>query len=363
MRILHVFRNPVGGLFRHVRDLARGQKQLGHEVAIFCDSTGGGAFAEHLIEEARGHCSLGITRAPISRAPGIGDFNGVQLVMKAAQSVKADIIHGHGAKGGLYARVAGWRLGIPNTYTPHAGSLNYEWNSIQGAIYLSSEKMLRRIGSGVCFVCHYEKQAFDRKVGIKGKPHVTVYNGLWPEDFKPAVARADATDFMTLGEIRPIKGIDVMLRALARIKGASVSVVGDGPNVGEYRALAESLGIASLVRFTGPKPWPEAVTMGRIMVLSSHNESFPYVVLEAGAAGLPLVATRVGGVAEVVAGEMLCPPGDVDALHAIMLKTFQRQGRNSDIAKELTRAVREKCSAVSMCRDISGFYETLINPR
>jgi glycosyltransferase involved in cell wall biosynthesis len=359
MRILHVFRNPVGGLFRHVRDLARGQTELGHDIAIFCDSRGGGAFADTLLEETRAHCGLGIFRSPISRAPGLGDIKGVRAVMETARKVKADVIHGHGAKGGLYARAAGWRLGIPSTYTPHAGSLNYDWNSAAGIVYLTMEMVLRRIGTGVCFVCNYEKHAFDQKIGINGKPNVTVYNGLWPEDFKVVATKPDATDFITLGEIRPIKGIDVMLRALARIDGATVSVIGDGPSKNEYQALAKTLGIADRVRFTGSKPWVEAVTMGRIMLLPSHNESFPYVVLEAGAAGLPLIATDVGGVAEVVPSDMLCPPGNVDALHAKMMEVLNGPGKQSPTTVALTTAVREKCSALGMCRELANFYGSL----
>jgi glycosyltransferase involved in cell wall biosynthesis len=359
MRILHVFRNPVGGLFRHVRDLARGQSAIGHEIGIFCDSRGGGDFATKLLEESRVHCSLGIFRSPISRAPGFGDLAAIKQVMEAARKSGAQVIHGHGAKGGLYARVAGWRLGIPSTYTPHAGSLNYDWNSLPGVMYLTTEKVLRRLGSGLCFVCNYEKRAFDRKIGISGTPNVTVYNGLWPEDFKKAVPRSDASDFMFLGEIRPIKGIDILLRALARIDGASLTIVGDGPSMADYQKLAEELGIGGRVRFTGSMPVAEAVTMGKIMVLSSLNESFPYVVLEAGASGLPLVATNVGGVGEIAPQESLCQPGDVGALHDKMLSTLNQLKSNDVVGVAFHQAVQQKCKAADMSAALVAFYATL----
>ena len=70
MKILHAFRTPVGGLFRHVRDLARGQSELGHEVGIICDSTTGGQVASGLLDSIAPHCSLGIARIGISRLPG-----------------------------------------------------------------------------------------------------------------------------------------------------------------------------------------------------------------------------------------------------------------------------------------------------
>jgi glycosyltransferase involved in cell wall biosynthesis len=359
MRILQVFRNPVGGLFRHVRDVARGQSELGHDVAMLCDSDGGGEFANRLLEDSKQHCKLGMTRVPIPRAPGLGDWAGATLVMEKAREIKADVIHGHGAKGGLYARLAGWRLGIPSTYTPHFGSLHYSWSSPAGAAYLSTEMMLRRMGAGLCFVCDFERRMFDKKVGIGNTPHVTIYNGLWPEDFKPAVPRPDATDFMSLGEIRTVKGLDILMRALKRIDGASVTMVGDGPQKAEYMALAKELGIADRVRFPGSMTVDQAVTMGKVMVLSSHNESFPYVVLETAAASLPLVATAVGGVPEIAPAEFLCEPGSVDALHAKMLSALTSQSNNSSAALQFTKAVREKCDALEMCRSLVNFYATL----
>jgi glycosyltransferase involved in cell wall biosynthesis len=359
MRILHVFRNPVGGLFRHVRDLARGQSELGHQIGIFCDSRGGGSFADTLLDESKVHCSLGIYRIPISRAPGWGDVGAINAVMNAARRTNADVIHGHGAKGGLYARVAGWRLGKPSTYTPHAGSLNYDWDSAAGKIYLSAEKVLRGLGSGMCFVCRYEEKAFDSKIGIRGKPFVTVFNGLWPEDFKPAVPQPDATDFVTLGEIRPIKGLDVLMRALVDIEDATVTFVGDGPARAEYEALARELELSDRVRFVGSKPWTEAVNMGRIMVLPSRNESFPYVVLEAAAAGLPLVATDVGGISEIAPAEYLCKPDDVESLRTKMIAAMNALRNNKALSHAFTADVKARCDAGEMCKKLVQFYTTL----
>ena len=73
LRILHVFRAPLGGLFRHVLDLARGQAQRGHDVGIFCDSTTGGSRADDVFAELSGLLTLGITRVPMSRYPSLTD--------------------------------------------------------------------------------------------------------------------------------------------------------------------------------------------------------------------------------------------------------------------------------------------------
>ena len=158
MKILHVFRTPVGGLFRHVRDLARGQSELGHEVGIICDSTTGGGTAVDLLQSVVPYCSLGIERIQISRLPGLGDLSAASTIKAHAKKLGVDIIHGHGAKGGLYGRLAARSLQIPSVYTPHGGSLHYRWLALPGALFLASEWTLARIGSGLIFVtcvpCH-----------------------------------------------------------------------------------------------------------------------------------------------------------------------------------------------------------------
>ena len=166
MRILHVFRTPVGGLFRHVRDLARGQSEAGQQIGVLCDSSTGGETAERLLMGISGYCALGINRMPISRQPAAGDLSGIYRTFSEVRRLRPDIIHCHGAKGGLYGRVAARMLGIPSVYTPHGGSLNYDWTSASGAAFLATERALRHVGTGLHFVCRYERDAFANKIGL-----------------------------------------------------------------------------------------------------------------------------------------------------------------------------------------------------
>src|SRR5262245_52856099 len=88
---------------------------------------------------------------------GLRDFATARRIALGAAPLKPDIIHGHGAKGGLHARLAGRLLDIPAFYTPHSGSLHYRWSSPQGMIYLLTERVLRRRTSGLLFVSAYER--------------------------------------------------------------------------------------------------------------------------------------------------------------------------------------------------------------
>ncbi len=358
MKIVHVFRAPVGGLFRHVRDLARGQSALGHEIGIICDANTGGDYANELLKQIEPYCSLGVHRRPISRMPGLGDIAGAMAVTAVAREIKPDVLHGHGAKGGTYARLASYRLGLRSFYTPHGGSLHLNAKWPMSMIVNTTERLLRRIGTGLCFVCEYEKQLFDRLFGIKGKSSIVVHNGVWDDEFVTLPKDKQATDFLFVGEMRDFKGVDILLQALATLPNATLTLVGDGPDMKAYQDLKRNLGIVNRAHFKGRLPMAEAVKLGRIMVLPSRFESFPYVVLETAAAGLPLITTKVGGIAEVVPDEMLCQPLDVQTLAAHMAKLLANPRETTREGKAFAEHIRKTCSATEMTQKIIDFYKS-----
>src|SRR5882757_2969401 len=104
LNILHVFRTPVGGLFRHVLDLSRAQAARGHRVGLIADSSTGGARTESQFAEIAPHLALGIARLPMHRNPNPSDLAALLQVTKIIARSQADVVHGHGAKGGLYGR-------------------------------------------------------------------------------------------------------------------------------------------------------------------------------------------------------------------------------------------------------------------
>ncbi len=361
MRILHVFRTPVGGLFRHVRDLARGQKALGHDVGLFCDSFTGGEVGDALIDAVRPYCSLGITRVPISKMPGLGDVHCAQLVQKTAQDLNVEIIHGHGAKGGLYGRLAGKLSGIKSVYSPHGGSLHYNWASLTGPMFLSTEWALGHAGDGFIFVCEFEKNLFAKKIGLAGRPSRVVHNGLWPEEFKRPVLQSDATDLLFVGEMRMLKGVDVLLGAVAELNKAKLvtaTLVGEGELLEKFKAMAQELRLESALRFVGRRSIAEALTMGKLMILPSRNESFPYVALETMAAGTPIIASNVGGIGEVLPASMLVPADDVAALAA---KISIRLQSGTKEALHLAESAKAKFGAEIMVQNITQFYADLLS--
>jgi len=361
MRILHVFRSPVGGLFRHVRDLAKAQAALGHDVGIVCDKTTGGQTAEFELAGLSAICKLGVQRIAMSTLPGFGDLVATRAVAQFAKQINAELIHGHGAKGGMFGRLAAKKLRLKAAYTPHGGSLHYDWLG-PGAIFLGAERALRSTGAGLIFVCQFERNIYIQKIGLGASSNIVVPNGLWPEEFVDRQLSENATDLLFVGELRMLKGVDVLLRALALLNNkqtVTLTIVGEGRDRAEFESLAMDLKLGQTVQFVGRKPISEALTLGKILVMPSRHESLPYVVLETIAAAVPLVASSVGGIPEILPSRFLVPADQPQALAQKVLRCIQDLPLAKSAAHDLQAEVKKKYNAETMAKSIVDFYFTL----
>ncbi|MEW6092303.1 MAG: glycosyltransferase, partial [Pseudomonadota bacterium] len=104
-RVLHIMRLPMGGLFRHVRDLVMGQQEAGIAAGIVCAEPPDDGISAKRLADIERFCGLGLHVLPMSRLPGLGDIANIREVGALARRLKPSILHGHGAKGGLLARL------------------------------------------------------------------------------------------------------------------------------------------------------------------------------------------------------------------------------------------------------------------
>ncbi len=144
LKIIHVLRAPLGGLFRHVLDLAREQIARGHQVGLITDSLTGGDRATATLNELAPSLALGLSRIPMHRNPHYSDIAALAHVIKRVKNANPDIVHGHGSKGALYARapaLIGFRGNSIRAYTPHGGSFNYNPGSALHKLYMAVEGM------------------------------------------------------------------------------------------------------------------------------------------------------------------------------------------------------------------------------
>ena len=363
LNILHVFRAPVGGLFRHVLDLTREQTARGHRVGLIADSNTGGPRAEDTLRLLEPSLALGLTRIPMRRHANPGDVLALAHVVRRATQSEADVVHGHGSKGGAYARLSfGARRPI-RAYTPHGGSLLFGHETIAGRFYLATERLLMLRGDLFLFESAYSADIFRRKIGSPRGLVRIVHNGVSQAEFKVIESAPDATDLVFMGELRPVKGVDVLLEAIARLRSAgrtvTATLVGDGPERPALQAQVEGLGLTAAVQFKPAMPAYTALTLGRIMVVPSRAESLPYVVLEAAAGAKPLITTGVGGIPEIYGplSHTLVPPQDAAALAGAIAQAIDRSDEMAETARRLHEQVRTSFSVETMVDGVLAAYQ------
>jgi len=354
LKILHILRAPLGGLFRHVVDIAHGQTERGHRVGLIVDSTTGGPQADAALAELAPHLALGLQRVAVARELGPSDIRALRFVARQIERAAPDVVHGHGAKGAALSRLT---LSAPNAirvYTPHGGSLVYRPGTMAGGFYRTLEWLLKWRTDLFLFESTYVAGLFRAEIGRPPAMVRVVHNGVSDAEFAPIATNADATDLVCLGEVRPVKAFDVLIEALARMKASgrrvSATIAGEGPQSADLKALAQRLDIADLVRFVGYRPAREAFAMGRMLVIPSRAESLPYVVLEAIAAGLPVIATRVGGVPEIFGPQTkhLIAPDNIGVLVSAITAAIEAPGEVRRVMQQVKSRVHREFSMTAM---------------
>jgi glycosyltransferase involved in cell wall biosynthesis len=371
LKIVHVVRSPIGGIFRHIVDLVDAQTKAGHDVGIVCDSLTGGRFEDGVIDAIAPKLALGATRFPMRRSVSLRDFIAVRQVLEHLRKITPDVLHCHGAKGGAYGRlIAAWlgrRRPIASIYAPHGGSLHYDEHSLEGMFYFRIERILEWVTDALVHVSAYEAEAYRAKVGTPRCRVAVIRNGLRDEEFVPVTPRNDARDLLFLGMLRDLKGVDVFLEAIAKVdttygRKLTAHVVGQAEEPGRYQSLAADLGIADRIAFSEPIPTREAFASARMIVVPSRAESMPYVVLEAIAAGMPIVASDVGGIPEIFgpAANALVPPGDAVAL-AGAIDAALSDPRRTDAEAAARRAWLYPRFNISTMQDkVEGLYRMML---
>ena len=301
-----------GGLQRVVEALARGHAATGHEVHVLA------------VLGPQGEppaWQLGEARAELLRLPSRAYLHERRAVAARCRALGAQVVHCHGYRADVVHGWAARALGAPALSTVHGFTGGDLKNRLYERLQLAA---LRRMAAVVAVSRPLE--ALMRARGVA--PHrLRLIPNAWADD-TPGAGRAEARAALGLpaqgtvvafvGRLSAEKGADVLLEAVARRRTpAAVSFLGDGPERDRLRAQARALGLEGVVRWHGVVPRAGALLRAfDALVMPSRTEGTPIVLFEAMAAGVPVVATAVGGVPDVV-GEheaLLVAPGDPDAL-------------------------------------------------
>lgn len=239
--------------------------------------------------------------------------------------------------------------------------------------------LLRRMDAHIA-VAEIQKRHLVEVEGLRPDSVHVIYNGVDTALFRPASnderssmrralgASDDAMVLMAVGSLKPIKGVDILLRAVAPVmqKHAHVHLVlvGEGPDRTALKSLARELGIADRVLLLGLRDDVDALLRAAdALVLASRTEALPTVVLEAMATGLPVVATNVGGIPEMVEHDrsgILVAPEDVAALGAAIERIVVDGALRRTLGLRGRQIVESRFRIETMCESRMAFFEELL---
>jgi glycosyltransferase involved in cell wall biosynthesis len=227
----------------------------------------------------------------------------------------------HSSKAGILGRLAGRSLKIPAVFTAHGWAFTPGVPPLKAAFYRRIERVVGPLARKIICVSEFDRRlALDARI-IAADRVVTVHNGM--PDIAPTL-RADPgrspARMVMVARYGPQKDHPTLLRALAGLQELEweLDLIGDGPLMGETESMAASLGLSGRVHFLGQRmDVAEIVARSQVSLLVTNWEGFPLSILEAMRAGLPVIASAVGGIEESVRdGETgyLVPRGDVEVL-------------------------------------------------
>ena len=305
----------LGGAQTHVRTLSSGLTELGYRCTVLVGPPEG-VFFEQLKEVCIPFCVL---RFLVKSVSPWRDVAGLCELVKVLSRLKPDIVATHTAKAGFLGRVAALIMGIPCVFTPHGWSVIDRKTGRRKRLFIALERLGGRAGSRVINVCQQEKDLALALHLVDPEKISVVLNGV-PDCPLQAIPERAPARLLMIARFEPQKDHATLLRALRHLKEASwkLRLAGSGSLVPAVKRMANDFGLADRIEFVGECSEPSRLYAdSEVFVLSTTYEAFPITIIEAMRAGLPVVASDVGGISEAVTHGItgfLTPPRDEGAL-------------------------------------------------
>lgn len=359
MRVLYaIARSVPGGAQTHVLDIIRHTSGVVQPGLVTFEP---GFLTEQASEM---NVPVWIVPTPVDSIDPRRDAAAVQGMMRVIREFKPDLVHAHSTKTGVIARLAAHLAGVPLIFTAHGWAFTEGVGKKRRKVAAVIERMAAPFAKRIICVSDYDRNlALRCRVGNSSKIEV-IHNGIAPLNMVTDYPKRETVRCVMVARFSPQKDQLALIEAMREVRGAELMLVGDGELLEESRALASSLGVDDRVRFLGSRnDVQEILADCDIFVLASRWEGLPYTILEGMRAGLPVVASNVGGVSEaVIEGETgyLVPWEDVNA----MSMKLQYLVDHPQVRRELGEAGRRLCvtkfAISSMIEAISATYHDVI---
>jgi glycosyltransferase involved in cell wall biosynthesis len=272
------------------------------------------------------------------------DLLGLLELLRLLRQERPHLVHVNSAKAAALGRLAAWLAGVPiRVYTVHGWAF-LAHGGLAAAAYRWVERALRPLTTVTVCVSENERQAGLAARACDERTTIVIRNGVNTRALQVAGPKTATARLVMVGRLQAPKDPITLLRALALLPALELEavLVGDGPERSAVEEEIRRLGLGSAVRLLGERTdVPELLATADVFVLSTWSEGLPLSVLEAMAAGLPVIASNVGGIPELVSdgvSGVLVPPGDPDAL----AEAIERLVGDRFLAQKLGHAGRRR---------------------
>ncbi len=378
MRILRIIaRLNVGGPAIHVTLLTQKLGAPNYESILVCGSIEEGEGDMAYYAEQHGVQPVIIPELGRALNP-MRDLLTTWKVYRRIRQHKPDIVHTHTAKAGFVGRVAAWLARTPvivHTFHGHVFHGYFSWPKTRFFILL--ERLTARMSDTVITLTEGLRRELADVYRVTRKSRITVLPlGLDLEAFAQTPRKlgafrqawgipADAPLVGIVGRLVPVKNHTLFLKAASRVQlpDARFAIIGDGETRAEIEAQVDTLDLRDRVVFTGwQRDLAQVYSDLDVLVISSLNEGTPVSVIEALAAGCPVVATAVGGLPDLLdQGELgrLVMPGDADALAQAISETLERppDGTHAQVL------MLDRYGIDRLVRDLDSLYRGLLTKK
>lgn len=371
IKILLVLETSGGGSGRHVIDLA------GELIKSNCSVTvaySGLRASADFVNEINSIEDLNLLKIDMHRSPCPSDvISLLQLRHIIKKHGPFDVIHGHSSKGGALARLAAIGMPCIRIYTPHAfRTLDPSLGKKSTLFYSLIERLLSRFSTAIILVSKAEK-LHALKLGLPAHKLHVIENGMVEQQLssretvrKSANISSNTLCIGFVGRFVPQKAPERLLESFGLIahKYSNVILVmlGDGPLQTELHHLATQLNINHKIKWFVDQNGTDFMPAFDMFVMPSRYEAFPYVLIEASNAGLPLIATPVGGTDEMLTDQVngfIVEHNEPLALANALEKLINNPQLRADMG-EASRSIGQKYSVTSMAEKTQMLYRSKI---
>jgi glycosyltransferase involved in cell wall biosynthesis len=310
----------------------------------------------------------------------IKDLVALWALIRIFRRERPAIVHTHTSKAGALGRVAAWIVGVPViVHTPHGHVYYGHFGPLLSRLFLRIERLLARMTTTMIALTGAEREDHLAQHVGKRETFAVVPSGIDVARFRQAGTKAGgrlpgatypegAYVIGSVGWLTPVKGHRVVIEALAKLKPkypkTHLLLVGSGHLRGELSELAARLGVTASVDFLGARTdVPDCLRALHCFVLPSFNEGMGRALIEAMAAGRPVIASRVGGIPAIVEhgkSGLLVPPGDAEALVAAIADVIDRPERARALGEAARARIDESFSVGAMVQTIERVYEAAL---